>query len=105
MADAQVRPLRGALAWAGVSTPPVRSAVVLGGGVLGVSTAVHLQRAGIRTALLTRGELADGASAFGHSASVFLVDGDGLIAARTDMRDDPATMRGKIARLVGIPAL
>ncbi|GAB3452139.1 FAD-binding oxidoreductase [Kineococcus endophyticus] len=41
---------------------PVRSVVVLGGGVLGVSTAVHLQRAGIRTALLTRGVLADGAS-------------------------------------------
>ncbi|MEZ0164405.1 NAD(P)/FAD-dependent oxidoreductase [Kineococcus sp. LSe6-4] len=43
-------------------TSPVRSAVVLGGGILGVSTAVHLQRAGVRTALVTRGELADGAS-------------------------------------------
>ncbi|MEZ0491473.1 NAD(P)/FAD-dependent oxidoreductase [Kineococcus sp. TBRC 1896] len=43
-------------------TPAVQSVVVLGGGVLGVSTAVHLQRAGVRTALLTRGELADGAS-------------------------------------------
>lgn len=43
-------------------SPAVRSVVVLGGGVLGVSTAVHLQRAGLRTALLTRGALADGAS-------------------------------------------
>lgn len=45
-----------------VPSPAVRFVVVLGGGVLGVSTAVHLQRAGLRTALLTRGALADGAS-------------------------------------------
>jgi protein SCO1/2 len=50
-------------------------------------------------------KLSNGASAFGHSASVVLVDADGLIVDRTDMRDDPATMRAKLARLVGIPAL
>ncbi|WP_432562139.1 NAD(P)/FAD-dependent oxidoreductase [Kineococcus sp. SYSU DK003] len=43
-------------------TPAPRTAVVLGGGVLGTSTAHALQRAGVVTTLLTRGEPADGAS-------------------------------------------
>jgi glycine/D-amino acid oxidase-like deaminating enzyme len=36
--------------------------VVVGGGVLGVSTATHLQRDGVAVVLVTEGELADGAS-------------------------------------------
>ncbi|WP_431874917.1 NAD(P)/FAD-dependent oxidoreductase [Amycolatopsis sacchari] len=36
--------------------------VVVGGGILGVSTATHLQRDGARVVLVTEGELADGAS-------------------------------------------
>ncbi|MFD4253749.1 NAD(P)/FAD-dependent oxidoreductase [Amycolatopsis thermoflava] len=36
--------------------------VVVGGGVLGVSTATHLQRDGVAVTLVTEGELADGAS-------------------------------------------
>jgi glycine/D-amino acid oxidase-like deaminating enzyme len=36
--------------------------VVVGGGVLGVSTATHLQREGAQVVLVTEGELADGAS-------------------------------------------
>jgi glycine/D-amino acid oxidase-like deaminating enzyme len=36
--------------------------VVVGGGVLGVSTATHLQRDGVTVVLVTEGELADGAS-------------------------------------------
>ncbi|NUR94520.1 MAG: FAD-binding oxidoreductase [Kribbellaceae bacterium] len=39
-----------------------RKVVVLGGGILGVSTAVHLVRAGAQVVLVTQSELADGAS-------------------------------------------
>ncbi|WP_432546158.1 NAD(P)/FAD-dependent oxidoreductase [Kineococcus sp. SYSU DK004] len=44
------------------STPGPRSVVVLGGGVLGVSTAAHLRRAGADVVLVTEDELASGAS-------------------------------------------
>lgn len=36
--------------------------VVVGGGILGVSTATHLRRDGVPVVLVTEGELADGAS-------------------------------------------
>lgn len=36
--------------------------VIIGGGILGVSTLAHLARAGVRAKLVTRGKLADGAS-------------------------------------------
>ncbi|WP_138443915.1 NAD(P)/FAD-dependent oxidoreductase [Sinomonas susongensis] len=39
-----------------------RSVAVLGGGVIGVSTAVHLLRSGVDVTLITEGELASGAS-------------------------------------------
>ncbi|WP_285114522.1 FAD-binding oxidoreductase [Leifsonia sp. fls2-241-R2A-40a] len=46
-----------------MTTPSIRSrVVVIGGGILGVSTAVHLVRSGADVTLLTEGELASGAS-------------------------------------------
>ncbi|MGC5076595.1 NAD(P)/FAD-dependent oxidoreductase [Agrococcus sp. DT81.2] len=45
-----------------MTTTPPSHVIVLGGGVLGVSTAAHLARAGVRTTLVTAGALADGAS-------------------------------------------
>lgn len=41
---------------------PAERVVVLGGGIIGVSTAAHLRRAGVPAVLVTEGELADGAS-------------------------------------------
>lgn len=41
---------------------PVERVVVVGGGIIGVSTATHLQRDGASVVLVTEGELADGAS-------------------------------------------
>ncbi|KID28353.1 NAD(P)/FAD-dependent oxidoreductase [Prauserella rugosa] len=41
---------------------PAERVVVLGGGVIGVSTAAHLRRRGVPAALVTEGELASGAS-------------------------------------------
>ena len=58
----------GAAAAANGTSPANRTAsrprrvVVLGGGVIGVSTATHLARAGARVELVTAGALADGAS-------------------------------------------
>lgn len=50
-------------------------------------------------------DLGGGRTAFGHTASVFLVDADGLIVDRTTLQDGPQVMAGKLARLAGIPAL
>src|ERR1700704_4701912 len=44
------------------STPPTKKVVVLGGGILGVSTAVHLLREGASVVLLTERGLASEAS-------------------------------------------
>jgi glycine/D-amino acid oxidase-like deaminating enzyme len=41
---------------------PAERVVVVGGGIIGVSTATHLQRDGASVVLVTEGELADGAS-------------------------------------------
>jgi glycine/D-amino acid oxidase-like deaminating enzyme len=41
---------------------PAKRVVVVGGGIIGVSTATHLQRGGASVVLVTEGELADGAS-------------------------------------------
>ncbi|WP_051871259.1 NAD(P)/FAD-dependent oxidoreductase [Streptomyces sclerotialus] len=41
---------------------PGKRVVVVGGGIIGVSTATHLQRDGASVVLVTEGELADGAS-------------------------------------------
>jgi glycine/D-amino acid oxidase-like deaminating enzyme len=43
------------------STKPSK-VVVIGGGIFGVSTAVHLARLGVRTVLINDGPLANGAS-------------------------------------------
>ncbi|WP_413317198.1 FAD-binding oxidoreductase [Agrococcus sp. 1P02AA] len=45
-----------------MTTPQPSHVVVLGGGILGVSTAAHLARAGVQTTIVTAGALADGAS-------------------------------------------
>jgi glycine/D-amino acid oxidase-like deaminating enzyme len=44
------------------STSPVRKVAVIGGGILGVSTAVHLAKGGAQVTLVTSGPLASGAS-------------------------------------------
>ena len=38
------------------------SAIVVGGGIFGMSTAVHLARLGVKTTLINDGPLANGAS-------------------------------------------
>lgn len=45
-----------------MSESAVEHVVVIGGGILGVSTTAHLARAGVKTTLVTAGTLADGAS-------------------------------------------
>ncbi|MEC3852743.1 NAD(P)/FAD-dependent oxidoreductase [Paenarthrobacter ureafaciens] len=45
------------------STSPQKHVVVIGGGILGASTALHLARGGAQVTLVTAGSLADGASA------------------------------------------
>ena len=44
------------------STSPARKVAVIGGGILGVSTAVHLAKGGAQVTLVTSGPLASGAS-------------------------------------------
>jgi glycine/D-amino acid oxidase-like deaminating enzyme len=44
------------------SSPEITKVVVIGGGIFGVSTAVHLARAGVATVLINDGPLANGAS-------------------------------------------
>ncbi|MBC3193707.1 FAD-binding oxidoreductase [Pseudonocardia sp. C8] len=51
-----------------------RHVVVLGGGILGISTATHVQRTGVPVTLVTDGELGDGAS--GRSLSWLNSAGD-----------------------------
>lgn len=45
-----------------MTTSPSPSVVVIGGGILGASTAAHLSRSGAQVTLVTAGALADGAS-------------------------------------------
>ncbi len=44
------------------STTPAKHVAIIGGGILGVSTALHLARGGVQVTLATAGPLADGAS-------------------------------------------
>ncbi|GAB3577603.1 FAD-dependent oxidoreductase [Amycolatopsis endophytica] len=73
--------------------------VVVGGGVLGVSTATHLQRDGVAVTLVTEGELADGASgrslswlnsAGSRSAAYHTLRMAGIDRYRTLFAADPA---------------
>ncbi|UQS23814.1 FAD-binding oxidoreductase [Amycolatopsis thermalba] len=73
--------------------------VVVGGGVLGVSTATHLQRDGVAVTLVTEGELADGASgrslswlnsAGTRSAAYHALRMAGIDRYRTLFAQDPA---------------
>ncbi|KQT69886.1 MULTISPECIES: SCO family protein [unclassified Aureimonas] len=74
--------------------------VPLGGGPDAVAEAISTFGVTVQ-----KTDLGGGRTAFGHTASVFLVDGDGLIVDRTNMQDGPEVMAGKLARLAGIPAL
>lgn len=77
-----------------------RRIVPLGGEPAAVSEAISTFGVTVRAT-----DLGGGRFAYGHTASVFLVDGDGLIVDRTNMQDGPQVMAGKLARLAGIPAL
>lgn len=50
--------------------------------------------------VVRRSELADGSVAYGHTAAVMLVDGDGVIVDRTSMQDDADRMLAKLRALV-----
>lgn len=50
-----------------------------------------------------RTDLGGGQYVYGHTASVLLVDGDGLIVERTGLQDTPGIIADKLADLLGVP--
>lgn len=70
---------------------------------LGGSPAAIASATGSFGIAVERSELPGGGATYGHTATVFLVDADGLVADRTSLQDTSDAMAEKLAKLMGVP--